>query len=151
MSNIFFQEKKWKEKKKKEAEFGSAVAKQGSPQPWRVLFCFVSCSKSTCNAIDSPLSDITHHPAAWALFLTPSHPLPPSGDAERVCPACLPWCWSASWTGGLPQCKETFFLFFPISLEMLAKCKNIKKTLYDHVILCSNVMLTDCRQTSDLF
>ncbi|XP_036208801.1 nuclear factor 1 A-type isoform X8 [Myotis myotis] len=47
-------------------------------------------SKSTCNTIDSSFSDITHYPAAWALLLTPGHPLSPSGDAERVCPTCLP-------------------------------------------------------------
>ncbi|XP_045440492.1 nuclear factor 1 A-type isoform X26 [Pipistrellus kuhlii] len=47
-------------------------------------------SKSTCNTIDSSFSNITHYPAAWALLLTPGHPLSPSGDAERVCPTCLP-------------------------------------------------------------
>lgn len=123
-----------------------------SPKPWLFLSCFVSCSKPTCDAIDSPLSNVTYHPAAWALFLTPSHPLPPSGDAEGVCPTCLPRCWSASWTGGVPQCKEIiFFLYLPISLETLSKRKNNQKTLNDHVTLCCHVTLTDCRQTSYLF
>lgn len=110
---------------------------------------FFSCSKSACNTIDSSFPDITHYPAAWALLLTPSHPLSPSGDAERICPTCLPWCWSAGWTGGVPQCKETSF--FSISLEMLAEYKNNKGRPYDHVTLCSNVVLTDCRQMSYLF
>lgn len=42
-------------------------------------------------------------------------------------------------------------LFFPISLEILTECKNNKGRPYDHVTLCSNVVLTDCRQMSYLF
>lgn len=113
---------------------------------------FFSYSKSTCDTINSSFSNITHHPAAWALLLPPSHPLSPSGDAERVCPTCLPWCWSAGWTGGVPQCKETsFFFFFFNFLEILTERKNNKGRPYDHVTLCSDVVLTDRRQMSYLF
>lgn len=111
---------------------------------------FSSYSKPARNTVDSSFSDVAHYPAAGTLLLSPSHPLSPSGDAERVCPTCLPWCWSAGWTGGVPQCKETSF-FFPISLEIITECKNNKGRPYDHVTLCSNVVLTDCRQMSYLF
>lgn len=43
------------------------------------------------------------------------------------------------------------FFFFSISLEILTECKNNKGKPYDHVTLCSNVVLTDCRQMSYLF
>ncbi|KAM7099274.1 nuclear factor 1 A-type isoform 7-T13 [Molossus nigricans] len=69
--------------------YGTQRIQDGSQHP-RFSFLENLLSKSTCNTIDSSFPNVTHYPAAWALLLTPSHPLSPSGDAERVCPTCLP-------------------------------------------------------------
>jgi hypothetical protein len=117
-------------------------AKVGLPLPNSGVFFSAASPHATPSTLHFPTSPIIQQPGPYF-----SHPAIRYHPQETLKEFVQLVCPEAGQVGFLNVRKP----LFSISLEMLTKCKNNKGRPYDHVTLCSNVVLTDCRQMSYLF